>query len=598
MVKEISFNSISSSQEPSVFIASDLTSHKVASNLYRPLMDYLVNNPLRDDNKLRSVIIALSSFDAFGPNRNGDAFVEDHLLRDNTYRNDAKRPFVQEGFTGPVTVPMYKSFEYFSRPYRQHNNRPDSPFYGKVQQAFYNPEMRRVELITDWDYDSAPDICEKLIKYEPVSTSMGFKCEKGGDVCSICGALAPSRLHYCTHLRNDMGKVYSDGRIVCALNPWGRFFDISHVNTPADRTSRSVAIINIPFDSSKTASYKNDSIVKTVKVPPIQESGFVSPSQISYVQSLSDPDAYKLSVLIKRIKAETVLAPGEFERLQRNRAYADAPNRLPIDALKLLGSIPLDDRASTCAGLGLDLPIEDWQYSGLVNDFPYEASLLREKNIVVMPENVAPYPYSISNYNKEAADKLLGSISDFRNHTILPCFKKHSAEEYKAPKVVSISKLSSDNNSGIRHAAYLAGVYMGASLFLQSDLEKVLGISQGASNAIKNVGVLAAIGAAAASLYPGVKYIPMPFKDALSKKASIDEVYLLSGISGLIGGTPNEGFVSRSIVNGPVREYAQKIASALPIEKVTETKVRFGEKTANYINEYSFDFQTAWNLTS
>ena len=40
----------------------------------------------------------------------------------------------------------------------------------------------------------------------------------------------------CKHLKNELNKIYSDGRIVCAYNPKPKFFDISIVWRPADKT--------------------------------------------------------------------------------------------------------------------------------------------------------------------------------------------------------------------------------------------------------------------------------------------------------------------------------------------------------------------------
>jgi len=61
-------------------------------------------------------------------------------------------------------------------------------------------------------------------------------CKIKYDVCSICGNKAPTRAQYCTHLKNELNKIYSDGRVVCAYNPKPNFFDISIVWRPADKT--------------------------------------------------------------------------------------------------------------------------------------------------------------------------------------------------------------------------------------------------------------------------------------------------------------------------------------------------------------------------
>ena len=61
-------------------------------------------------------------------------------------------------------------------------------------------------------------------------------CRIKFDVCSICGNKAPSRKDYCVHAKNQLNDIYPDGRIVYVDNPNPKFFDISVVFRPADRT--------------------------------------------------------------------------------------------------------------------------------------------------------------------------------------------------------------------------------------------------------------------------------------------------------------------------------------------------------------------------
>ena len=55
--------------------------------------------------------------------------------------------------------------------------------------------------------------------------------------CSVCGNIARTRGEYCEHLRFFAGKALPDGRQVFSYNFFPRFFDISYVRVPADRSA-------------------------------------------------------------------------------------------------------------------------------------------------------------------------------------------------------------------------------------------------------------------------------------------------------------------------------------------------------------------------
>ena len=156
------------------------------------------------------LVLAMGASEFYGPNRNGDAFRESELKK------------------------TYKTFESDAHVYKSHINKDPLKSYGSVLKAFYNEAMHRVELVLEIDNNKAPDIVDKINSGETVAVSMG--CKIKFDVCSICGNEAPTRAQYCSHLRNELNKIYPDGRIVCADNPNPKFFDISIVWRPADKT--------------------------------------------------------------------------------------------------------------------------------------------------------------------------------------------------------------------------------------------------------------------------------------------------------------------------------------------------------------------------
>ena len=156
------------------------------------------------------LVLAMGASEFYGPNRNGDAFRESELRK------------------------TYKTFETDAHVYKSHVNKDPLKSYGSVVKAFYNDQMHRVELVLEIDNYKAPDIVDKINSGESVAVSMG--CKIKFDVCSICGNEAPTRAQYCSHLKNELNKIYPDGRIVCADNPNPKFFDISIVWRPADKT--------------------------------------------------------------------------------------------------------------------------------------------------------------------------------------------------------------------------------------------------------------------------------------------------------------------------------------------------------------------------
>lgn len=162
------------------------------------------------DGKTYILVLAMGASEFYGPNRNGDAFRESELKK------------------------TYKTFETDAHVYKSHVNKDPLKSYGRVVKAFYNDQMHRIELVLEIDNYKAPDIVDKVNSGESVAVSMG--CKIKFDVCSICGNEAPTRAQYCSHLKNELNKIYPDGRIVCADNPNPKFFDISIVWRPADKT--------------------------------------------------------------------------------------------------------------------------------------------------------------------------------------------------------------------------------------------------------------------------------------------------------------------------------------------------------------------------
>lgn len=181
---------------------------------YSPELASYVKDIKPEDNKTFVLINAMGSGEHYGANRNGDYFPEDSLVR------------------------YHKTFEKLGRAYKHHKNKDPERSYGKVKFAHYNPSMHRVELIVELDKTNPgiEDILASLERGEYPATSMGVRLPY--DECSICGQKSKTTADYCNHLKYEMNRVYPDGRKVSALNRDNlKFFDISFVRIPADRTS-------------------------------------------------------------------------------------------------------------------------------------------------------------------------------------------------------------------------------------------------------------------------------------------------------------------------------------------------------------------------
>jgi len=177
-------------------------------------------------------LIALGAKEAYGPNRNGDAFTEAML-------KSAHDTFVKHAYW-----------------FRNHKNKKadGNPHFGTVKASAYNPQMRRVELICELPTTKeaadrlgcngpADREFEKLARGEDIAVSMA--CRVPYDVCSGCGNKARTREEYCKAASCKYGgceanltklvKIAGDAHILHVENPNPIFFDISNVFRPADR---------------------------------------------------------------------------------------------------------------------------------------------------------------------------------------------------------------------------------------------------------------------------------------------------------------------------------------------------------------------------
>lgn len=236
-------------------------------------------------------VLAVSAWETYGENKNGDSFPE------FPYKESENPPWIA---AEDVLTAHYKSFEEYGYNYRHHANRDPLKSVGRVQKAFWNPSMHRVELLVDLENAKAPDLIERIVAGEFPPVSMGTRVPY--DVCSICGNRAPTRAHYCNHLKFQMRQVIN-GIVASALNPKCRFFDISWVFKPADVMAYMMKKVAEPtpyeisgaeagdyldgMEERKEAAHKLAVIDKVIQGIPVDyKSDNVDPTELGNIQRM------------------------------------------------------------------------------------------------------------------------------------------------------------------------------------------------------------------------------------------------------------------------------------------------------------------------
>lgn len=185
------------------------------------------------------LVNALGTYEYYDDNRNGDAFPERpyRIGERATCGHPGCQPRGLEGWISPdeVVTRHYKTFETRGGIYKHHVNKDPRKSLGRIEKAFWNTAMHRVELLLEIRNRLDPELVAKINSGEFPAVSMG--CNVRWDVCAKCGHRAPTRKDYCEHLRAAMRQIDpATGIRNCALNPSPSFFDISFVWRPADRT--------------------------------------------------------------------------------------------------------------------------------------------------------------------------------------------------------------------------------------------------------------------------------------------------------------------------------------------------------------------------
>ena len=163
-----------------------------------------------------------------------------------------------------------------------------------------------------------------------VSNVALHNCKIPFDICNICGNKAPTRKHYCEHLRFMLRMMHPEtGRKVYAINIRPKFFDISYVLIPADKTALTLKKVAFAHNPGFLLDARGNPIVSSAEAAE-KAAGLKSATIEKEVPISPEP----ASVPIDEAKAKDILRAG-MEVRAREPAL---PNSL-IDRLCEMGDL-------------------------------------------------------------------------------------------------------------------------------------------------------------------------------------------------------------------------------------------------------------------
>lgn len=212
------------------------------SNLHPVIQRHIEDGTISKSEKGIYVLVsALGAGEFWGSNVNGDYFPEGALTHSPS--DWLKKPLQKMQDIGKSWEYGYPTFM-GAHPYKHHVNKDPSRAFGHVVLSVWNPRMHRVELVIFLDKElckkhGAEDVYDRIENGEFPDVSMG--CKVPYDRCSICDHKSKTTKDYCFHAKNEMNRIYPDGRKVCVINDFPRFFDISFVFIGADKSAKMLA---------------------------------------------------------------------------------------------------------------------------------------------------------------------------------------------------------------------------------------------------------------------------------------------------------------------------------------------------------------------
>lgn len=346
--------------------------------------------PQRDSQYV--LVNAMGAGEYFGSNINGDYFSEASLIhKPDDWQNNPVIDRIRAK-DWPYGFPTF----YRAHPYAHHRNKDASRAFGEVELAAWNPEMKRVELVTRVDKDKCLQFggqgtWDKLRSGSYPDVSMGTKVPF--DTCSICldwdkykkaeetfdpkkhkhpgvaileyhkevskiRGLSITRADYCEHASKFMGKIYPDGRKAFVLNDWPSFFDISFVFIGADKTAKTMLFIfsvGVGHAVKPSAEVADDL--------GLRESGTTKTSSVAD-EILKQAFGFK-TAKTKDAEIDKDVIPSQFAGKAVPLVTGSEPD-LPDDVMDRMSTVPPANLLSTLGGMGVLLKPREFQRITLI----------------------------------------------------------------------------------------------------------------------------------------------------------------------------------------------------------------------------------------
>lgn len=168
----------------------------------------------KSDDRLAIVTRAISAYETWGPNKNGDAFEREQLEK------------------------YHKTF--FLKPHLW-DHKLEIPYVrGIIADSHWNADKDYVETLILIDRETFPKYAREVEKGIINSFSMGVEVKKA--ICSICGNVAQTPADLCADVQRYKG-LYVQGKKCFEFNRDLNFIEQSAVASPADPDSHTLFIL-------------------------------------------------------------------------------------------------------------------------------------------------------------------------------------------------------------------------------------------------------------------------------------------------------------------------------------------------------------------
>lgn len=171
----------------------------------------------------------ISAGEYYGPNKNGDYFPEEELIK------------------------YYKTFK-TAHVFKNHENKNVEHAIGAIISTRWNHTMKCVEVFKSIDKKRAPEIARGFIKGYLTDVSMG--CKVPYTICSVCGNKARKKSEFCIHVNRYRMQYLGNGERVFEINFEPNFHDSSAVLNGAERVAKATFVIDTPPSGAKVAFKK------------------------------------------------------------------------------------------------------------------------------------------------------------------------------------------------------------------------------------------------------------------------------------------------------------------------------------------------------